>query len=1092
MRITPLFLTAFTSLLFSCDRKEEPLSLFTALTPEETGITFVNVNTETETDNILAYEYFYNGGGVAIGDINNDGMQDLFFTSNQGENKLYLNKGGLVFEDVTQHAGVTGKSGWKTGAAMVDINADGLLDIYVCRSGNQHELFRSNSFYINQGDLKFRDEGDLLGLDDNSYSTQSAFLDFDRDGDLDVFILNHSRLQISNSFDISNRYKNKRVKFVGNRFFRNDNGKFHDVSDSIGVYGPASNYGLGVCYADINNDGWIDMYLSNDYTEKDRLLLNEGGRFLSDQTNSMLSHISQFSMGVDIADINNDGLQDIMTVDMLPESNQRQKEFFWPDKYDVHQSMVKSGLHHQYMRNMLHINNGDGTFSETGQLAGVASTDWSWAPLFADFDNDGLQDLFITNGFKRNFTSNDFLRYQADLLMKAQKGEGIDKTSTILSKMPANATHNYVFRNVNGMQFSDKSDEWGFTDESVSNGAAYADLDNDGDLDLVVNNLDKPAGVYRNNSEKSGNHFLIVKLQGSDKNTFGLGSRVTLYVGDTVMTRTMCPYRGFQSSVEPSLQFGVGRTSNIDSLVVVWPRGERQVLKSIIVDNVLTLRQTDAVMKTQTEHSKAYRSVTIIDTIPFNHVENSFIDFKVQTLLPRMYSTLGPALATGDINNDGLDDIFMGGAKDQASQIFIQERSGRYKPHIPGLFARYKQSEDVDAAFFDMDNDKDADLYVVTGGYEFDTTSVELQDRLYRNDGKGAFVEIPLPQMISSGSCVRPGDVDGDGDLDLFVGGRIVPGRYPAAPASYLLINDGKGNFSDETNALCPALRRVGLVTDALWTDLNGDKAHDLVVTGEWMPVLVFIQSDGKLIDKSAQYKSEATQGWWNCLRAGDFDNDGDQDLIAGNFGMNNLYKPDSLHPVRLYFADYDNNGSLDPLIEYYIKDGMYPMPTRDELTEQLPSFKKRFPDYARYANVTMLGMLTPEDLRKSTVLRASQFRSCYFENNGGTFVVSPLPLAAQVAPVCAISVGDFNKDNNLDVLLGGNISSMSARFGRATGLSPMLLIGNGHGKFDVQRLGNGLSNTDLRKIGLVNEKIILAFNNTVPLIMVFNKDLVK
>ena len=625
MKIKFYFVTLLSLIivhLVSCvsDPTTEHATLFTALSSEETGILFVNKNEENERHNILGYEYFYNGGGVALGDINNDGLIDIYFSSNQGENKLYLNKGNLQFEDITENSGVAAPLGWKTGVAMVDINADGYIDIYLSRSGDLPPESRRNILFINNKDLTFTNQAEAYGLDDDSYSTQAAFFDFDRDGDLDAFLLNHSRLTISNSYDIARRNSNQRVSYVGNKLYRNDGGKFRDISDSVGILGPASNYGLGVAYSDLNNDGWIDLYTSNDYTGKDKLFLNEHGISFKEVSDSLLTHMSQFSMGVDIADVNNDGLMDIFSLDMLPESNKRQKELLWPNKYDVYSAMVKNGLHHQYMRNMLHLNNGDGSFSEIGQLAGISNTDWSWSSLFADLDNDGFQDLFVSNGFKREFINNDFLKYKADLLMKVKRGLKFDKMEDIIHKMPSNKVHNYVFKNSNGLVFNDVSTDWGFELENLTNGAAYGDLDNDGDIDLVMNNLDEVAKIYRNNAEQVvKNNFLKIKLQGDDQNTYGLGATITVFCGDKLMKRTLCPYRGFQSSMEPVLFFGLDTISTIDSLTLEWPRGRIQRLRQVKSNQTLTLYQSEATSGKGKNVAAPVMFTREYNKIPFHH-----------------------------------------------------------------------------------------------------------------------------------------------------------------------------------------------------------------------------------------------------------------------------------------------------------------------------------------------------------------------------------------------------------------------------------------------------------------------------------------
>ncbi len=1073
------------TILFSrCSEKETSINtpLFEKLPSSRTGIYFNNINEETDQHNILTYEYFYNGGGVAVGDINNDGLLDIYFSANQGENKLYLNQGNFKFKDITQSAGIHAKSGWRTGVAMVDINGDGYLDIYVCRSGNNHPLLRENSFFINNQDLTFSDKAKTLGLNDNSYSTQAAFLDFDRDGDLDVFLLNHSRLAISNSYDISNRYLKDRVKYVGNRFLRNDNGQFVDISDSVGILGHAANYGLGIAISDLNEDGWPDIYITNDYTSSDELLINDGGKSFKNASDSLLTHMSQFSMGVEIADVNNDGLSDIISLDMLPEENKKQKSFFWPDQYDVYKAMVDNGLHHQYMRNMLHLNNGEGAFSEIGQLSGISNTDWSWAPLLADFDNDGLQDLFITNGFKRNFTDNDFLNFKSNLVMQAKEGKGPKKLTEVLELIPANLVHNYCFKNKNGILFEDKSTSWGFEAPTLSNGAAYADFDNDGDLDLVVNNLAQEASIFENKSNTNHN-FLKIQLTASGHNTFALGATVKVFADGQTLKRTNNPYRGFQSSVPPLLHFGLGSVSSIDSLTVHWPDGKIENHYDLEVNQLLQIVQKDAL-------SEINRPVYQINATPmikevrnainFTHRENDFIDFNVQSMLPSMYSTLGPALAIGKSKERDRNLLYVGGAKEQAGRLLIRE--GDHYRQIIDLQDNVS-SEEIDATFFDADNDGDDDLYIVNGGYEFKNNDNLLQDKLYINNGNGKFSPKSLPTFLTSGSCVREADIDNDGDLDLFVGGRITPGRYPEDPSHYLLINDGNGNFKLKSDAGSSVLKTLGMITDAVWIDLNKDGWQDLIIVGEWMPITVLINNNGSFENKSEMYFDQNTSGWWNRILAEDFDHDGNKDLIIGNYGMNNQFKPSPKKPISLYFDDYDNNGSIDPLMNYYIGDTSYPLPTKDELSRQSPIFKKRFTDYKSYASATINEVLTDEEIQKSQKLEAYKLTTSYFKNEGGKFKEMTLPIEMQIAPIYALGALDVNGDGHLDIVAAGNHSKVRARFGRAVGNFGTLLMGDGNGNFSyLPPKSNKLKITgDVRQLIVGNGHIIFAINNAMP-----------
>jgi enediyne biosynthesis protein E4 len=1070
-----IFFQIFLFMLMGCQSK--PDKIFTKLTSSNTGIDFNNLNEETPESNILTYEYYYNGGGVAAGDINNDGLTDLYFTSNKGENKLYLNQGNFRFKDITEISFTGSPGGWKTGVSMVDVNADGWLDIYVSRSGPLPTLERANVLYINNHDLTFKESAWRMRLNDQSQTTQTAFFDYDRDGDLDAFLLNHSLLSISYSYNINRQNELIRYPHVGNKLLRNDDGKFADVSDSIGIFGPASNYGLGVSLSDINNDGWIDIYAGCDYTGRDRLLLNLGGQSFQDATDSLLSHISKFTMGTDITDVNNDGLMDIFTVDMLPEDNYRQKQLQGSDRYDEYSAMVENGLHHQCMRNMLHLNNGNGTFSEVGQMLKISNTDWSWAALFADYDNDGVQDLFVTNGFKRDLTNNDFAKFKAFEEIKDKKSDKKTGILEAIGKFTENKISNYIFKGDLDSAYSNKTSEWGLSEPTLSNGAAYADLDNDGDLDLITNNINSEAGIYRNNSETiTHNNFLKVRLTTKSKNTQAIGAKVTVYAGNKMQVRELLPVRGFQSSVEPVLHFGLGKISAVDSIVVQWPDGTRQTSGSVAPNQLITIEQSNTVLPTRRRTEETLFRLAE-GGLPSTE-ENRFVDFRVQALLPRMYSHEGPAFAQGDFNNDGISDFYLGGAAGKDAKLLAGSRNGSYVETNVQLLREDKASEDVDALFFDADGDKDQDLYVVTGGYE-NSDSLLLQDKLYINNGNAMFSKGKLPDTYAIGSCVRAADVDADGDQDLFVGARVIHGKYPLSPESTLLINNGNGQFlRDEKFA--SSFGKSGMVAGAAWTDLNNDQFPDLILVGEWMPVTVLMNQKGTFTESTSAIEGGKTEGFWNCIVAHDFDKDGDEDFILGNQGMNSQISPSLTEPVSVFFADYDKNGSVDPILNYYIQHKPFPYPSRDELAEQLPSFKKRFTNYDSYSKASIENILTPDELNNSGRLNAFISETCYLKNDNGKLKLSILPKELQFAPVYAIGAIDINRDGYDDLITGGNMSSGRARTGKMTGNCGFVFLNDGKGHFTFIKpsiSGIGI-NGDVRKIIAGKNSIYFALND--------------
>ncbi len=1065
-----LYLCCFI-LLFSCKQEADHSKLFTRLASADTGIRFKNLLRETEEFNVMKYSYFYNGSGVAVGDINNDRLPDIYFTGNMMASHLYLNKGNgetapLQFEEIAEKAGVSAAGLWNTGVTMADVNGDGWLDIYVCRSAAADPVKRKNLLFINNKDLTFTEKAASYGLADPAYSTQASFFDYDRDGDLDMYLLNHSVPEFAGFNKLIGNYKQRKNANYGDKLYRNDGERFTDVTDSAGIIHNVLGFGLGVTVTDVNGDHWPDIYISNDYNEEDYLYLNQqnspdGHRGFKESLRESMGHVSLFSMGADGADINNDLKPDLITLDMLPESSYKQKKALGPEHYDKYQALISSGFYFQTMRNMLQLNKGNGPdgkpyFSEIGQLAGISNTDWSWAVLAADYDNDGYKDLLVTNGYMRNYLDMDFLNYLVGEKVNAQQPNQEGALLELIEKMPPIKVENYLYKNNGGLTFTKTSEAWGMGEPTVSNGAAYADLDNDGDLDLIICNTNEEAGIFQNNSDLlTQNHYLKVRLQGKGKNTFGVGAQVMLYAGAQQFLQEMIPVRGFQSSVNYELVFGLGEIARVDSLTVIWPDATVEKKGSLQTDQTITLQQTHAQaageQKTALQEKNFTEEVNRLG-LKFRHEENSFLDFKRDRMMPHGISTAGPKITRGDINQDGREDVYVGGAKGSTGKLFVQLRNGSFKESPQPAFDTDKGFEDTDGVLADVDGDGDLDLYVVSGGNEFTDNGLLLQDRLYLNNGKGTFTRATenLPDMLTSSSSVTVADIEQDGDLDLFVGGRSVPGAYPVSPRSYLLLNDGKGNFEDATQAVCPALLTPGMVTDAAFLDVNNDNRADLVIAGEWMPLQVYLNEQGKLTLKQDAF-STPTSGWWNTLEAHDFDKDGDLDLVAGNFGLNNPYKPSEAQPARLVYKDFDGNGSVDPIFTYYIADTNAFAYSRDELIGQIASIKKNFTDYESFAKARPENFFSAEQLAGADTLSAVLLETVYLENDGkGNFSVKQLPVEAQFSPIYALSVTDINGDGNADILTGGNLSNTRVSTGKYDGNYGTVLLGDGAGGFTV------------------------------------------
>ena len=1091
------FVLIISALLYSC--KNDPDTLFQNLDKGSTGINFQNTLFEDGPLNVANYIYFYNGGGVAIGDINNDGLPDILFTGNMVRNRLFLNKGNLKFEDITPQSGVAEKQGWCTGATMADVNGDGWLDIYICRSADANSQRRKNLLFINNRDLSFSEQAEKYGLADDGYSTQAAFFDYDKDGDLDCFIINHSSQKYTGGVQDNIALRKQYNPASASKLYRNDQSTYKDISLQAGITSNVLSFGLGLAISDFNNDGWPDITVSNDFNEPDYLFVNNKNGTFTEQLAKSMDQISLFSMGSDAADYDNDGLVDLVTLDMLPEDNKTIKMHSGAENFDKFQYLFSNGFYYQYSRNMLQKNNGDGTFSEVAQLAGVSNTDWSWAALFADYDKDGYKDLYVSNGYVKDYTDMDFLKYSVDRVVRSMHNDSVDPIPVYIQKMPTIEIPDYIYHNQGDGSFIKRTKEWGFSKKGVSAGAAYSDLDNDGDLDLVVNQSNDYARIYRNNSEKlAKNNYLSIQLEGLNTNKTGVGTKVKLFCKGQQFYQEQSPVRGFQSSSDVVLNFGLGANEIVDSLLVIWPTDQFQKLLNVKANQKLVIKITDA-KETWTYDSVSGKKTVFTQTAMERvlHKENMFSDFTVQNLIPHYFSREGPCIEVADVNRDGLDDFIIGGSKGSPAQLFLQNNKKNFVPKaIPG-FAKSTSSEDVAAAFFDADGDSDADLYIASGGYEYNENDSALQDHLYLNDGTGSFTqkENALPPMLFSKGCVKPADIDGDGDLDLFVGGRLIPGKYPATPRSYILINDGKGNFSDETPAVCDGLMQPGMVTDALWTDLNNDKLADLVVVGEWMPIKVFLNTKGKLSDASSTYISFASNGWWNSINASDMDGDGDMDLVIGNCGSNTQFKVSEKEPMTIHYKDFDNNGSIDPILCYYIDGVSYPAASRDDLTDQLPGLKKKFLEYRQYATATINDMLSKEQLTDAVVLKANLMETVYLENQGSQgFVRRTLPLQAQYAPVYGIAMEDMNHDGKKDILLAGNNTWTRIKFSRYTANHGVLLLGNGKGEFTyVPQTQSGLSvRGNVRSLVPIQtggqRNFIAGVNDSNPLILTINE----
>lgn len=1044
-------------LLSSCQTED---TLFTLLDPDDTGVTFNNFVEEDAENNVLRYGYFYNGGGVAAGDFNNDGLVDLYFTGNMVADKLYLNTTAVgekvTFDDITEVAGIK-HSGWKTGVSVVDINNDGWLDIYVCRSGAEDPNLRKNLLYVNQGKsgekVKFIEKATDYGLDDPSYTTQAAFFDYDKDGDLDCFLLNHSVQEFAGFSSHIASYREQTDTRYGSKLLRNDAQKFVDVSKEMGLINNVLSFGLGLNVTDLNNDGWLDLYVSNDYNENDYLYFNQEGKSFKESIREAMGHTSLYSMGTDAADVNNDGAMDIVTLDMLPEHNDRIKLTAGDDNYDKYQSLLRAGFHHQTMRNMLHLNSprgvsspslrGEGLgvgFSEIGQLAGVSNTDWSWSALFADFDNDGFKDLFVTNGYARDYTNMEFLKYSTDVQLEArQTGKGPEQMD-IIAKMPPINEPNYLFHNrgntAEGMWaggFENKVKEWGFDKPSQSNGAVYADLDNDGDLDLVTNNVNEKAFVYLNNSQRiSPQNYLQLSLKAPNE-ALKIGAKATVFANGSAQVQEFQPARGFQSAMYIPLHFGLGKATKIDSLTIVWADGKRESVKAPKINQRWVEDYANSSLSVPAASQKSLPLLTSVPSSLFTHSTPPINDFKIQTLLPQMLSGVGPCMAKGDVNGDGREDVYIGGGRGQAGGLFIQTGSG-FTKSTQLDFEKDAAFDDADAVLFDADGDNDLDLAVVSAGYALNANDSLLKPRLYFNqNGKfsrlkasvGSKPTDALGTLLINAMAIAAADIDADGDQDLFIGAHCVPGRYPEAQKSFLLQNDGKGNYS-----LIPSFPHSSLLTDAVFTDLNKDKKPDLLLVGEWMKPTAYLNQNGKWVENSESTSGLASSLAYSLLKS-DLDNDGDDDFVVGNMGLNTQYHITSGDRLKLYFKDFSGNGGMLPVVAVTENGKEYPYASRDELLDQIPVLKKKYSNYVSYSTATLEDILGKDLLSSASKGSVDELRTGILWNENGKLIFKPLPIEAQFAPVYAIEAVDVDKDGKKDLVLGGNVLKTRVRLGK-------------------------------------------------------------
>ena len=1091
-----LLVAVFMGCKSELDAPQKGDKLFTIVPQDYSGLHFTNMVEQRRENNHMINSMFISGGGVGVGDINNDGLQDVFFTGNQTRDRLYLNKGNLKFEDISDKAGITKDDLWSSGVTMADIDNDGDLDIYVCRNVYLEEEKSANQLYINNGDLTFTEKGEDFGLADIGFSVQAVFFDFDKDGHLDVYLVNQppSIPGRGNKLDYA-RFSD--IKFSDRLYKNMGNGRFVDHTDKGGIRNFA--YGLSATVGDLNNDHWPDIYVTNDFDMPDHVYINQQDGTFENVALSATKHVSNFSMGSDIADYDNDGNLDVMVVDMMAEDHKRIKTTMGSMSPEDFWQQVRDGKHYQYMFNTLQRNNGNGTFSELGQLGGVTNTDWSWAPLFADFDNDGYKDLFVTNGVKSNNFYSDLSSIydkKVDSLNQVARQQGIDP-KTIIDVMdfvdlaPTDKLPNYIFKNNGDLTFTKRTEQWGMDLPTLSNGAAYADFDLDGDLDLVINNIDDYVHLYRNNSvDQSLGNFVRFKLSSKDnKNIYG--TKVSIYRENSEwQVNEITNARGFMSKSEEIVHFGLGTDETIEKVVIDWPDATRSILKNMAVNKTHEVVKQEAGQVTP-EKSMANQTMfkeVVAQSLGLSgvvHRENVYDDYAKEILLPHKMSEFGPSIAVGDVNGDGLEDFFMGGAAGFSGTLFLQNKSGSFDRIVEGAWSQDKMSEDMGVALVDLDGDKDLDLFIVSGGNEFEPNDPALRDRIYMNNGNGRFIRDPkkFPEYLSSGSCVIPHDFDRDGDLDLFVGGRITPGKYPHPANSYLLENRG-GKLVDVTMEKASELNQLGLVTSAAWVDYNSDGLDDLVVVGEWMPVTVFTQTSKGNLEKGLLDGLPESEGWYYSIKAEDMDGDGDQDLIVGNLGLNYKYKASVDEPFEVYSYDFDGNGSLDIVLSYYEHGEAFPVRGKSCSSQQIPSIGEKFDTYEKFGNSDLFDIYGPS-LDDALKLQAKTFASAFIENLGdGSFEWRSLPSLAQSSSINSILTGDYNEDGYKDLLISGNLYQSEIETPRNDAGTGLLLIGDGKGNFEpVSVLESGFfapfDAKDMKPIRVGQREVVLVANNS-------------